>query len=118
MESGRYPELATRFYENGPKRGEEALATYLAGQIKIGHLREEDPLMMARHLMSLITGSPVRWFVLGFDSEPIAERSLSKHIDGVVSLFLRAYGQPEKLGLEDKNRQTREHPNANSSPSS
>jgi AefR-like transcriptional repressor, C-terminal domain len=52
--------------------------------------------MMARHLMSLITGSPVRWFVLGFDSEPIAERSLSKHIDGVVNLFLRAYGQSEK----------------------
>jgi hypothetical protein len=118
MESGRYPELAKRFYENGPRRGEEALATYLAGQIKIGHLRKENPLMMARHLMSLITGSPVRWFVLGFDSEPIAERSLSKHINGVVSLFLRAYGQPEKLGLEDKNRQAREHPNANSSPSS
>jgi TetR/AcrR family transcriptional repressor of mexJK operon len=96
MESGRYPELATRFYENGPKRGEEALATYLAGQIKIGQLREEDPLMMARHLMSLITGSPVRWFVLGFDSEAIAERSLSKHIDGVVNLFLRAYGRSEK----------------------
>lgn len=118
MESGRYPELATRFYENGPRRGEKALATYLAGQIEIGCLREEDPLMMARHLMSLITGSPVRWFVLGFDSEPIAERSLSKHIDGVVGLFLRAYGQPEKLGLEDKNRQAREHPNADSSPSS
>jgi AcrR family transcriptional regulator len=118
MESGRYPELAKRFYENGPRRGEEALATYLAGQIKIGHLRKENPLMMARHLMSLITGSPVRWFVLGFDSEPIAERSLSKHINGVVSLFLRAYGQPEKLGLEDKSRQAREHPNANSSPSS
>jgi TetR/AcrR family transcriptional regulator, mexJK operon transcriptional repressor len=89
-----YPELATRFYENGPRRGEEALATYLADQIKIGYLREEDPLMMARHLMSLITGSPVRWFVLGFDSEPIAERSLSKHIDGVVGLFLRAYTAP------------------------
>jgi TetR/AcrR family transcriptional repressor of mexJK operon len=96
METGRYPELASRFYENGPKRGEEALATYLAGQIKIGHLRDEDPLMMARHFMSLITGSPVRWFVLGFDSEPIAEHSLRKHIDGVVSLFLRAYGQPQK----------------------
>jgi len=96
MESGRYPELATRFYENGAKRGEEALATYLADQIKIGYLRDEDPLMMARHFMSLITGSPVRWFVLGFDSEPIAERSLGKHIDGVVSLFLRAYGQPHK----------------------
>ena len=92
MESGKYSELAERFYENGPKRAERALATYLAGQSKLGHLQREDPLMMARQFMNLITGSPVRWFVLGFDPKPIAKRSLTKHIDGVVSLFLRAYG--------------------------
>ena len=94
MESERYPELARRFYEIGPKRGEEALASYFAAQIRIGHLRKEDPLRMARQFMNLITGSPVRWFVLGFDAEPIAERSLREHTRDVVSLFLRAYGQP------------------------
>ena len=96
MESGRHPEIASRFYENGPGRGEEALANYFAGQIKKGALRGEDPLTMARNLMSLITGSPVRWFVLGFTSKPIGERSLAKHIDGVVSLFLRAYARSER----------------------
>jgi len=104
MESGRYPELARRFYENGPKRGEFSLAAYLSSQIMLGQLRDEDPLMMARHLMSLITGSPVRWFVLGFDAEPISERSLEKHINGVVGLFLRAY-KP----LENMSPSTRRH---------
>jgi TetR/AcrR family transcriptional repressor of mexJK operon len=93
MEAGRYPELAMRFYENGPKRGEEALASYLASQIRSGHLQKEDPLIMAGHLISLITGSPFRRFVLGFDPDSIGERSLRKHIDDVVRLFIRAYGR-------------------------
>ena len=92
MESGRYPELAKRFFENGPKRGEDSLAAYLSRQITLARLRDEDPLMMARNLMSLITGSPVRWFVLGFDPQPLSERALKKHVADVVTLFLRAYG--------------------------
>jgi TetR/AcrR family transcriptional regulator, mexJK operon transcriptional repressor len=91
MEAGRYPELASRFFENGPKRGEDALARYLANQIERGQLRDGDPLMMARQLMSLITGSPVRWFVLGFNNKKLSGRTIKKHIDGSVSLFLRAY---------------------------
>jgi hypothetical protein len=85
--------LAKQFYENGPKRGEQALAAYLATQIKNGSLREEEPLVMAGHLMSLLTGSTVRWFMLGFRAKPLSGASLSKHIQSVVSLFLRAYGR-------------------------
>lgn len=92
MESERYPELAKCFYEKGPKRGEEALATYLASQIKIGHLNGKDPLSMARHLINLFTGSPVRWFILGFDEKPVTAHSLRTHIKSAVDLFLRAYG--------------------------
>ena len=94
MEAGRYPELAKRFYEKGPRRGEEALATYLALQIKAGYLRDEDPLVMAGHLVSLCTGSAVRGFVLGVTTQPPTERSLSKHLKSVVTLFMRAYGRP------------------------
>lgn len=96
MESARYPELARRFYENGPKRGEEALAAYMASRIETGELMGDDSLSMARHLMSLLTGSPVRWFVLGLDTEPVSERSMKKHIDAVIQLFLRAYGATGK----------------------
>ena len=37
MESAKFPELGKRFYELGPKRGEEALAAYLKNW---GFLRE------------------------------------------------------------------------------
>jgi TetR/AcrR family transcriptional repressor of mexJK operon len=93
MESGRYPLLARQYYESGPKRAEEVLAIYLAGKIRSGHLREGDSLMMARQFMNLVTGSPVRWFVLGFETEPLSDQALQTHIDGVISLFSRAYGR-------------------------
>ena len=92
MEAERYPELARRFYENGPKRGEESLAAYLATQVEFGTLRDEVPLTMARHLISLVTGSPIRWFVLGFDENKIDDDTIQTHIEDVVGLFLRAYG--------------------------
>lgn len=93
MEASRYPELATRLYENGPKKAEEALAAYLSNQITKGFLRKEDALAMARNLLNLVTGSPVRWFVLGFDPAPLSKRALKKHVDGAIELFLRAYGK-------------------------
>ena len=93
MESGRYPQLAKEYYESGPRRAEEALAFYFKSQISLGHLRDADSLMMARHFMNLITGSPVRWFVLGFESKPLSDRALQKHLDGVIDLFSRGYGR-------------------------
>jgi TetR/AcrR family transcriptional regulator, mexJK operon transcriptional repressor len=91
MEAGKYPELAQRFFEIGPGRGEQALASYLALQIKAGCLRTGDPLTMARQMLNLLTGSPVRWFVLGFSPEPIPDRAMAQHVENSVALFLRAY---------------------------
>jgi TetR/AcrR family transcriptional repressor of mexJK operon len=92
MESGRYPALARRFYEHGPRLGEKALANYLSQQAAKGLLIREDPLAMARQLINLISGSPIRWFVLGFDAAPMSKRVQRKHIHACISLFLRAYG--------------------------
>jgi hypothetical protein len=50
-------------------------------------LREESSLQL-----DLTTGSPVRWFVLGFDPAPLSKRALKKHVDGAIDLFLRTYG--------------------------
>jgi TetR/AcrR family transcriptional repressor of mexJK operon len=91
MESGRYPTLAARYYECGPKRAEETLALYISSQIATGLLRDEEPLSMARQLMNLITGSPVRWFVLGFEAHPISKKILQQHIGDTIKMFLRAY---------------------------
>lgn len=98
MEASRYPELATRLYENGPKKAEKALAGYLSDQITKGVLRKEDALTMARNLLNLITGSPIRWFVLGFDPSPLGKRALKKHVEGAIDLFLRAYSRKPATG--------------------
>ncbi len=93
MESGKFPELGKRFYELGPKRGEEALAAYLTKQAEKGRLLNEDTRQMAQHFISLITGGPVRWFVFGFDPSPLSESALKKHLNSAIQVFMRAYGR-------------------------
>jgi len=92
MESVRFPELGERFYELGPKRGQTFLAGYLQEQIKLGRLLKDDPWMMAEHLVSLLSGGPVRWTILGRQSATRTREKQQEHIDGALKVFLRAYG--------------------------
>jgi TetR/AcrR family transcriptional regulator, mexJK operon transcriptional repressor len=91
MEAAKFPELGKRFYELGPKRGEETLAAYLTKQVEKGRLLNEDTRQMAQHFMSLVTGGPVRWFVLGFDPSSLSKNALQKHLSSAVQMFMRAY---------------------------
>jgi len=93
MESAKFPELGKRFYELGPKRGEEALAAYLTKQAEKGRLSNEDTHQMAQHFMSMITGGRVRWFVLGFVSSPLSKSALRQHLNSAIQVFMRAYGR-------------------------
>jgi hypothetical protein len=85
--------LGKRFYELGPKRGEEALAAYLTKQAEKGRLSNEDTHQMAQHFMSMITGGRVRWFVLGFVSSPLSKSALRQHLNSAIQVFMRAYGR-------------------------
>jgi TetR/AcrR family transcriptional regulator, mexJK operon transcriptional repressor len=93
MESAKFPELGKRFYELGPKRGEEALAAYFTKQSEKGRLLNEDTRQMAQHFMSLVTGGPVRWYVFGFDRSSLPKSVLQKHLDSAIQAFMRAYGR-------------------------
>jgi TetR/AcrR family transcriptional regulator, mexJK operon transcriptional repressor len=92
MESAKFPELGKRFYELGPKRGEEVLAAYLTKQVEKGRLLNEDTRQMAQHFASLVTGGPVRWFVFGFDRSSLPKSALQKHLNSAIQAFMRAYG--------------------------
>jgi TetR/AcrR family transcriptional repressor of mexJK operon len=91
MEAARFPELGKRYYELGPKRAEERLAAYLRKQVERGRLLNEDTRQMAQHFVSLVSGGPVRWFVLGFDPIPMSKNAIQKHLDSAVLMFMRAY---------------------------
>jgi TetR/AcrR family transcriptional regulator, mexJK operon transcriptional repressor len=93
MESAKFPELGKRFYELGPKRGEEVLAAYLTKQVEKGRLLNEDTRQMAQHFASLVTGGPVRWFVFGFDRASLPKSVLQKHLNSAIQAFMRAYGR-------------------------
>ena len=91
MEAARFPELGKRYYELGPKRAEERLAAYLRKQVERGRLLNEDTRQMAQHFVSLVSGGPVRWFVLGFDPISMSKNAIQKHLDSAVLMFMRAY---------------------------
>jgi TetR/AcrR family transcriptional repressor of mexJK operon len=93
MEAERFPELAQRFFEVGPKRGHEELARYLEEQIKRGRLIREDAGLMAEHLVSLITGGPVHWRIFGL-RVPGGVGHHKRRLQAAVKMFLRAYSQP------------------------
>jgi len=92
MESAKFAELGKRFYELGPKSGEEVLAACLTKQADKGRLSNEDTHQMAQHFMSLIAGGPVRWFVLAFDPSSLSKRSRSTSTLK-IQVFMRAYGR-------------------------
>lgn len=99
MEAPRFPELADRFFELGPKRGQAELGRYMREQIKLGRLLKEDPQLMAEHFISLITGGPVRWAVLHLSAYPsLKERQ--KRLDAAIKVFLRAYATTASLNSE------------------
>ena len=98
MESAKFPELGKRFYELGPKRGEEALAAYFSKQIEKGRLSDDDTRQMAQHFMNLITGGPVRWFVLGFEPSSLSKNALQRHL----TLYVANQGVTMKLRFGGK----------------
>jgi TetR/AcrR family transcriptional repressor of mexJK operon len=93
MESAKFPDLGRRFYELGPKRGEEAIAAYFTRQIERRRLAKEDAHQMAQHFMSLVTGGPVRWYVLGFNGSSLTKLAVQKHLSAAVQTFMKAYGK-------------------------
>jgi TetR/AcrR family transcriptional repressor of mexJK operon len=95
MESPRFPQLWERFYELGPGRGLAYLGAYLEAQIKHGRLIKEDPILMAEHLISLITGGYVRWSVLGIRSH-VSPKEKQRRVEAAVKVFLRAYSAPSR----------------------
>lgn len=90
MEAERFPEVAARYFELGPDRCYRRLSRYFCEQIKRGRLVNEDPHLMAEHLISLITGGPVTWRMLGLRNDS-GSKDHRRRLQGAVRVFLRAY---------------------------
>jgi AcrR family transcriptional regulator len=90
-EAGRFPELGKTFYERGPGRTIEALATSFAKLADRGLLTIPDPLLAAQHFNWLVMSIPLNQaMLLGTDGLE-NRKELDRLADEGVRVFLAAY---------------------------
>ena len=91
-EAGRFPAIGRIFVERGLSATRTLVADYLAGQMASGQLRDDDPAVAARMLLSLCRADVLMMALWGLPPPDAAVvRSEAK---GAVALFLRAFAPP------------------------
>jgi TetR/AcrR family transcriptional repressor of mexJK operon len=92
-ESARFPELGRTFYERGPERTIEALATVFERLVGRGQLAIDDPRLAAAHFNWLVMSIPLNQAMLCGTDEPMSPRELDRFADAGVRAFVAAYGR-------------------------
>ncbi len=83
----RFPALGQAFYDKGPQRTLEGLATFLVGAMNEGRLRRDDPQFAAELLMSMLIGYGHTRRLLCTVEAPVE----SDRTERIVDCFLRIY---------------------------
>lgn len=89
-EAERVPELAQRFYEIGPARGQRTLAEYLEKAMKDGKLRKADPLRAAQHFLGLCYNWLSKARLCNVAPAPDAA-TIERDVAEAVRVFMAAY---------------------------
>jgi TetR/AcrR family transcriptional regulator, mexJK operon transcriptional repressor len=92
-EAGRFPELGRRYYERGPGRSTEGLASRFRRLAEKGLLLVDDPELAAQHFNWLILSIPLNRAMFSVEVDFTAAE-LRRYADEAVRVFLAAYGQP------------------------
>ena len=90
-ESGRFPQLGRLFYERGPGRTIDALATMFERLASRGVLELDDPRLAAAHFNWLVMSIPLNQAMLLGEDEPATPAQLKRYADAGVRAFLAAY---------------------------
>jgi TetR/AcrR family transcriptional repressor of mexJK operon len=90
-ESLRHSQVATAFYDSGPKRLKAALHSLISHWVQHGQLRIDDIELAIDHLLSMLKGEAHMRRLLNLAPIP-DQRSIDRHIASVVGVFLAAYG--------------------------
>jgi TetR/AcrR family transcriptional regulator, mexJK operon transcriptional repressor len=90
-ESGRFPELGRLFYERGPRRTIDALATTFERLASRGVLELHDPRLAAAHFNWLVMSIPLNQAMLLGEDEPATPTELNRYADAGVRAFLAAH---------------------------
>jgi len=87
-ESARFPDLATQFYEHGPRRTLGRLADYFSRQQQAGRIAAIDPHFLADQFVNALRGERMQRLQLGLESPP-DEAEIAAWVAQVTRLFLR-----------------------------
>jgi TetR/AcrR family transcriptional repressor of mexJK operon len=90
-ESGRFPQLGRLFYERGPGRTIDALATTFERLASRGVLELHDPRLAAAHFNWLVMSIPLNQAMLLGEDEPATPTELNRYADAGVRAFLAAH---------------------------
>jgi TetR/AcrR family transcriptional regulator, mexJK operon transcriptional repressor len=90
-EAGRFPDLARRYHESGPRRTIEVLATAFDRLAERGELAIDDPRLAATQFAFLVVGEPLDTAMFR-GGRRRTRRELNELADAAVEVFLAAYG--------------------------
>jgi TetR/AcrR family transcriptional regulator, mexJK operon transcriptional repressor len=90
-EAGRFPQLGRLFYERGPGRTIDALATMFERLASRGALDLDDPRIAAAHFNWLVMSIPLNQAMLLGEDEPATPAQLRRYADAGARAFLAAY---------------------------
>jgi TetR/AcrR family transcriptional regulator, mexJK operon transcriptional repressor len=90
-EAGRFPQLGRLFYERGPGRTIDALATMFERLASRGALDLDDPRIAAAHFNWLVMSIPLNQAMLLGEDRPATPAQLRRYADAGARAFLAAY---------------------------
>jgi TetR/AcrR family transcriptional regulator, mexJK operon transcriptional repressor len=96
-EAGRFPELGGLFYEHGPGRTIEGLATTFERLAAKGALVLRDPKLAAAHFNWLVMSIPVNRLMFSGDEHLPSVVEMKRYAEEGVRAFLAAYGNPDAV---------------------
>jgi TetR/AcrR family transcriptional regulator, mexJK operon transcriptional repressor len=92
-EAARFPQLGRLYYEKGPGRTIDALATLFEDLRSKGELKFDDARIAAAHFNWLVMSIPLNTSSLLGEDEPATSDELDRYADAGVDAFLAAYGR-------------------------
>ena len=90
-EAGRFPDIARKYHETGPRRTIDALSTAFARLAERGELAIDDPLAAGTQFAFLVIGEPLDTAMFRGVGRRRTRRELHALADAGVEVFLAAY---------------------------
>jgi TetR/AcrR family transcriptional repressor of mexJK operon len=91
-EAGRFPDVARKYHDSGPRRTIGALAAAFARLAERGELVIDDPRVAATQFAFLVIGEPLDAAMFRGVGRSRSRRDLQALADAGVEVFLAAYG--------------------------